>query len=103
MELPKLKDLVKDKKVFFHFYREGELWYITEDGFEFPIPPDDMRGAIFRREDKAIIFMRFIRKHLTWLKECIDETTKGITGGQASTQTVQEQYCQETKTPGSSV
>lgn len=28
MKLPTVKDLVgKDKKVYFAFYREGELWY----------------------------------------------------------------------------
>lgn len=77
MKLPKITDLVgKDKKVYFSFYRDGELWYKTHyhkpDGFgletfEFPIPPDDMKGAIFKAEDKSIFFMRFIRKHLDYL------------------------------------
>ncbi len=71
MKLPTIKELVGPGKIVrFSFYREGELWYETVDPkFEFPIPPDDMRGAIFRREDKAILFMRFIRKHLDFLTE----------------------------------
>jgi hypothetical protein len=33
-----LKELVKGKRVRFKFYRDGELWYETDDGFEFPVP-----------------------------------------------------------------
>lgn len=56
--------MVKDKKVRFLFYRAKELWYTTEDGFEFPVPIDDCGDAVFLNEDKAILFMRYIRKHL---------------------------------------
>ena len=60
-----LKDLVKDgKKVSFKFYRQKELWYVTEDGFEFPVPIEDCGDGIFLNEDKAMLFMRYIRKHL---------------------------------------
>lgn len=69
MKLPELKDLVgKDKKVYFSFYRDGEVWYRTACGFEFPIPPEDLKGAIFRNEDKSVYFMRFIRIHLAYLQ-----------------------------------
>ena len=33
-----LKEIVKDKKVRFKFYKDGELWYETDDGFDFPSP-----------------------------------------------------------------
>jgi hypothetical protein len=60
-----LKDLVKDgKKVHFMFYRKMELWYKTDDGFEFPVPIEDIGDGIFLNEDKAMLFMRYIRKHL---------------------------------------
>jgi len=60
-----IKDMVKDgKKVFFKFYRQKELWYVTEDGFEFPVPIDDVGDGIFLNEDKAMLFMRYIRKHV---------------------------------------
>lgn len=59
-----LLGMVKNKKVYFSFYREEELWYKTEDGFEFPVPISDVGGATFLAEDKAILFMRYIRKHL---------------------------------------
>lgn len=60
-----LKDMVRDnKKVVFDFYRQGELWYKTECGFAFPVPISDTGTGIFLREDKALLFMRYIRKHL---------------------------------------
>ncbi len=59
-----IKDMVKDKRAFFVCYRNKELWYRTEDGFEFPVPIDDTGEGQFLAEDKAIIFMRYIRKHL---------------------------------------
>lgn len=74
MNLPKLNDMVgKDKKVFFSFYRDGELWYRTESNFEFPIPKEDMKGAIFKPEDKSVFFMRFIRKHLEFLQQSMKQ------------------------------
>jgi hypothetical protein len=60
-----IKDMVKNnKKVFFKFYRQKELWYSTEDGFEFPVPIEDAGDGIFLNEDKAMLFMRYMRKHL---------------------------------------
>jgi hypothetical protein len=40
------------------------LWYVTECGFEFPVPTEDIGNATFLAEDKAMLFMRYIRKHL---------------------------------------
>ncbi|HLK62304.1 MAG TPA: hypothetical protein VKU19_02630 [Bryobacteraceae bacterium] len=59
-----LKELIKGKRVRFQYYRDGALWYQTEDGFEFPVPIADTGTGIFRAEDGAIQFMRWIRKHL---------------------------------------
>lgn len=68
-----LKELVKGKKVRFRFYRDGELWYATDDGFEFPVPIADTGTGIFEAEAGAIQYMRSIRKHLAeradWEKE----------------------------------
>lgn len=68
-----LKDLVKGKKVYFRYYRDGELWYETEDGFDFPVPIADTGTGIIKAEDGAIQYMRWIRKHLAeraeWEKE----------------------------------
>lgn len=60
-----IKDMVKDnKKVRFLRYRKGELIYTTECGFEFPVPIDDVGDGVFLSEDKAMLFMRYIRKHI---------------------------------------
>lgn len=60
-----IKDLVKDgKKVKFSFYQKGELWYETDCGFKFAVPIEDTGDGRFLAEDKAMIFMRYIRKQL---------------------------------------
>jgi hypothetical protein len=60
-----IKDMVKDgKKVKFTHYRMKELWYETECGFAFPVPIEDCGDASFLAEDKAMMFMRYIRKHI---------------------------------------
>ena len=65
-----LKEMVKnDQKVRFSFYRDGSLWYETECGFRFPVPAADVGTATFLAEDRAILFMRYIRKHLASLDE----------------------------------
>jgi hypothetical protein len=60
-----LKEMVKDnKKVKFSFYRSGNLYYETECGFVFPVPIEDTGNAAFNAEDKAMLFMRYIRKEI---------------------------------------
>lgn len=69
-----LKEMIKDnKKVRFSFYRDHELWYTTEDGFEFPVPVSDVGTATFLAEDRAMLFMRYIRKHLEFLAKAKEE------------------------------
>jgi len=61
----KLIDMVKGQ-VHFDYYRDGEMWYKTDSGFIFPVPVHDKReigNATFMRDDKAILFMRYIRKY----------------------------------------
>jgi len=67
--MKELKEYVNnDKKVKFSFYRAGYLYYQCEDGFEFPVPISDIGEATFLAEDKAIFFMRYIRKHIKVLE-----------------------------------
>ena len=62
--------MVKDgKKVKFLYYKQKELWYETEDGFKFPVPIEDTGEASFLAEDKAMLFMRYIRKHLKSIED----------------------------------
>ncbi len=72
-----IKDMVKDgKKVVFIRFKEGELWYRTECGFEFPVPVEDTGTATFLPEDKAMLFMRYIRKHIAFLDAAKTEHDK---------------------------
>lgn len=63
-----IKDIIKDNKVFFLYAREGKLYYgIDYDNkkYQFPVPFSDSNevgNATFMREDRAIYFMRYIRK-----------------------------------------
>jgi hypothetical protein len=64
-----IKDLVKDKRVRFLYYRSKELWYeVIGTDFRFPVPIDDTGDGTFLPEDKAMIFMRYIRKQLQELE-----------------------------------
>lgn len=65
-----IKEHIKDnKKVKFLYYRGKELWYETELGFKFPVPIDDIGEATFLAEDKAMLFMRYIRKYAASIEE----------------------------------
>lgn len=58
-----IKDCIKGQ-VTFQFYRKGNLYYQCENGFRFPVPVDDTGDASFNPTDKAMLFMRWIRKEL---------------------------------------
>lgn len=62
-----IKDHVKGK-VTFQFYKDQQLFYKTETNLIFPVPIDDIGNATFFNEDKALLFMRYIRKFLETIK-----------------------------------
>ena len=65
-----IKEMVKgDKRVTFIHYKDSELWYCTECGFEFPVPISDTGNATFFAQDRAMLFMRYIRKQIALLAE----------------------------------
>lgn len=69
-----IKDMVKDKqKVSFLFYRDGQLWYGTDCGFEFPVPVSEAGTATFFAQDRAILFMRYMRRHIECLQKSLQE------------------------------
>lgn len=72
--MAKLIELVRDQRVHFQYYRDKELWYKTDTGFLFPVPISDAGTATFLNEDKAILFMRYIRIY----KEELDKESIGI-------------------------
>lgn len=52
----------ENRMVKFAYYRDEELWYVTEFDEKFPVPISDIGNAIFLAEDKALLFMRYMRK-----------------------------------------
>ena len=63
-----LKQRVKGA-VRFIYFRDGALWYSTEDGWEFPVPVADTTNAqggspTFNAEEKGITLMRWMRKSM---------------------------------------
>lgn len=62
-----LKTIVKNNTVNFSHYRAGHMYYhvtVEEKTYSFPVPIEDIGDATFLAEDKAMIFMRYIRKAL---------------------------------------
>jgi hypothetical protein len=62
-----IKEIVKDNKVNFFRYRQGVMYYTVKvPGYDqehmFPVPLSDVGDATLQAQDKAIIFMRYIRK-----------------------------------------
>lgn len=86
MKLPTIRELVHEQAKFTH-YEDGKLWYqviwtrvdpgkvIPEFGglFDFPIPIDDTEGSKFLSADRAITFMRWMRRHLEYLQGALAE------------------------------
>lgn len=64
----KIIDYVKGKKAKFTHYSDNELWYNVE-GLSFPVPLKEIGPTTILGEDKAITFMRYIRKHLKLIEE----------------------------------
>lgn len=65
---PDIKECVKGV-VKFEYYRGQELWYVCENGFKFPVPISDIGEATFLSEDRAMLFMRYIRKYIDSVKK----------------------------------
>lgn len=67
--VPAIKDIVKDNTVYFVKFRQGYFYYgvkVKVDdsiySYTFPVPLSDIGDATLLDQDKAIIFMRYIRK-----------------------------------------
>ena len=70
---PSLKELVKETIVVFSHYRSENFYYNVQskgwnertpfgDRYQFPVPIDDIGNATMLAEDKAMLYMRWIRK-----------------------------------------
>ena len=59
-----IKEIVKDQNAHFVFYRDQSLFYETDNGFLFSVPISDAGSATINSQEKAIMLMRYIRKHI---------------------------------------
>lgn len=64
-----IKEIVKDNDVRFARYRQGVAYYtvrVPSEGvdYTFPVPLSDVGDATLLATDKALVFMRYIRKAL---------------------------------------
>lgn len=57
--------LVKDNFVYFNFFRQGHFYYnlMTKTGtYQFPIPLEDIGTATLQQREKAVTFMKWVRR-----------------------------------------
>lgn len=62
-----LKEIIKGNTVYFHYLRANVAFYkviYNEEWYMFPVPLEDLGDATLLSEDKAMMFMRYIRKAL---------------------------------------
>jgi hypothetical protein len=61
-----IKDIVKNNTVCFVRLRQGVAYYSvtvpTEGAYVFPVPLEDIGEATLELEEKAILFMRYIKR-----------------------------------------
>lgn len=78
-KLPDIKELVLNgAQVHFVRYEGGQLWYRCDQGFEFPVPVEDVGTGVCDATDRAPYYMRWIRRHLALISEALrqQEETK---------------------------
>ena len=59
-----IREIVKNQNAHFVFYRDQSLFYETDNGFLFSVPISDAGSATINSTEKAILMMRYIRKHI---------------------------------------
>ena len=67
MENLNIKEIVKGNQVYFSHYRESHLYYkvdVKGKVYMFTVPIEDIGDATFEARDKAMLFMRYIKKAL---------------------------------------
>jgi len=57
----KITDLIKGKTAVFVEFHGGNLFYEIDGKFRFPVPVDELQGASVGAEEKASVFMKWIR------------------------------------------
>jgi len=104
----KIKAMVgENNAAMFTRYFDGQLWYAVsyfdeeqyiaqgwQNGwvnFEFPVPIADIGNATFHHREKALLLMRYIRKHLEMLEKAqADQRNDSFSESPAKTTTSEE-------------
>jgi len=84
-----LEHVNQGQKVTFQYFRDNEFWYKTDKGLMFPIPLAEAQAgrATFLASDKAIYYMRWIKKYIeACKKEAANENSNhGSPNGKTNT------------------
>lgn len=76
-----IKGMVQSGKlVRFTRFQAGQLWYATECGFEFPVAIEEIGQSTYPAQDKAALFMRFIRKHIEFIQSSLASVEPSMVG-----------------------
>lgn len=76
--MSKIKQIVRDNNMAeFSHYIDGNLWYeviyvdenLLPATFSFPVPINDVGNATLNRIEKALLLMRYIRRHMKTIEE----------------------------------
>ena len=78
MKLPCNKSMVEicKEKAYFMYYRDKNLCYKTDSGFVVQIPIDQCGTDVYKYEDRALVFMRWIRPQYQEALKTINEPIK---------------------------
>lgn len=82
--MSKIKQMVRNENMAeFEHYFDGSLWYkvvymddnLNPKSFSFPVPINDIGNATFNRVEKALLMMRYIRKHMKTIENQSNDNT----------------------------
>lgn len=65
-----LKSILNENmRVKFDYYRDGQLWYSTRNGFQFPVSLNNLsKSTVLKANDTALNFSYYIKKYYNELK-----------------------------------
>ena len=66
-------DIVRNgAQVHFVSYRKGYALYKADNGFEFPVPLEDVGDSTLNATESAMLLMKYIRAHLKVVEQAQD-------------------------------
>jgi hypothetical protein len=65
----RLTDLIKGKRAVFVEFHGGNLFYEIDGKFRFPVPVDELQGTSVLSEEKASVFMKWVKRSLKQIQE----------------------------------